>query len=257
MNNKALFVGSTIVLLCIASFLLLQKEKKIEDVNDFYSIKAVYPNESLDKNNTMRDIVMQKINEKKEAWKIGGDLYTQEQKIAKDFPDRPKMQYQYDISYKKYESLLYGTVSYVFTTYEFTGGANGNIAIDTFTFNKEGKVDVESVLNLATDNNDIKLSRILADTAMADTQAGYNKDMLYEGLGLAYLKADGKTLDVAKCHCDGFFFGSNFQHFIIIDEGIGFVFSKYQIAPGVLGTPEVMLPWEVVQDYTLGSFKGK
>jgi hypothetical protein len=259
MNKKIFFIVGAVVLLLISigGYFYTQSEKKISDINDFYSITASYPKESLDTKKVMENFVMYKVKEKQEEWKLGGKAYKEEQKTVKDFPDRPKMQYQYMISYKKYTSSVYKTVSYVFTTYEFTGGANGNTTISTFTFNKDGKVEIDSVLSLATSDNDIKLSRLLADTAMINTQAGFDKTMLYDGLGLSYLKSDGKTLDKAKCHCDGFFFGSNFQNFIITDEGIRFIFSKYQIAPGSFGTPEVELSWKQLQGYILGTFKGK
>lgn len=270
MNKKSIIIICSIILLIPLTYFLVpkkeiqftgtvssQSEKKIKDVTDFYSITATYPHESLDTENVMEDFVKYKVNEMKEVWKIGGEVYREEQKIATNFPDRPKMQYQYDISYGKHESALHGTVSYVFTTYEFTGGANGNTKVNTFTFNKDGRVEIDSVLSLAIDNNDIKLSRVLADTAMNDAEEGFDKTMLYEGLGLAYLKADGKTLDTKKCYCDGFFFGSNFQNFVITDEGIEFLFSKYQIAPGAQGTPKIMLPWKLLQGYLIGSFKGK
>jgi hypothetical protein len=78
--------------------------------------------------------------------------------------------------------------------------------------------------------------------------------MLQEGLGIAYLKADGKTLDKAKCNCDGFFFPSNFQNFVIEDNGIRFIFNKYQIAPGSAGLPEIALDWETLKPYIQSSF---
>ena len=183
-------------------------EKKLADKNDFYDIEAVYPVEVKDKNSVIENFVLGKVEEKKEQWKIGGDAYNEEKKIEKDFPDRPKMQYQYSISYKKYESRKWGTVSYVFTTYEYTGGANGNATVNTFTFDNQGLVMIDTVLDFAINNNDITLTKMLRDKLLMRDNA--SKDMINDGLGLSYLKADGKTFDQKKCNCDGFFFPSNF-----------------------------------------------
>lgn len=228
---------------------IISTDKKIKDINDFYSITAVYPNDGMDKDKKMEQFVAYKVAQMKEEWKVGGKAYAEEMHVAKDFPDRPKMKYEYDISYKKYESKVKGTVSYVFSIYEFTGGANGNITVTTFTFDKNGVVAIDAMLNLAQNDNDIALSRVLAETALTNTESFVDKTMLYEGLGLSYLKADGKTLDKVKCHCDGFFFGSNFQNFIVKDEGITFVFNKYQVAPGSSGLPEVTLSWDTLKSY--------
>jgi len=230
-------------------------ESKIDDSNDFYTISASYPNENLDKNKVMEQFVKYQVGQKKEEWKIGGEIYNEEQKISKEFPDRPKMKYEFNLSYKKYESSKFGTISYVFTTYEYTGGANGNIKVNTFTFNNDGQVLIDNILNFTDNNNDIALTRVLAEKALSNKDDSFVKDMLYTGLGLDYLKADGITLDKNKCNCDGFFFPSNFQNFIIKDEGMTFIFNKYQISAGVAGTPEISLDWKNLSPYFTSEFK--
>jgi hypothetical protein len=230
-------------------------EKKIEDKNDFYDISVTYPVDSRDKESAVEKFVTYKIDEKKSQWKIGGEAYLEEKKIESDFPDRPKMQYQYSITYKKYESKKFNTVSYLFTVYEFTGGANGNITVNTFTFDGKGAVTIDSVLDF-NDGKDIVLSRVLAETLIKSEGENASKDMVNDGLGLSYLKADGKTFDAQKCGCDGFFFGSNFQNFVIEDEGLRFIFNKYQVAPGASGLPEVVLPWNALKTFIVPSFTG-
>jgi hypothetical protein len=231
----------------------IPQEKKIEEKNDFYDISATYPVDSLDKENAVESFVTYKINEKKEEWKIGGKAYLEEKKVEKDFPDKSKAVYQYSMTYKKYVSKKVGTVSYVITTYEFTGGANGNTAINTFTFNKSGLLPVDTVLNFEN-SNDITLSRVLASTLIDKEGENASKEMVLDGLGLSYLKADGKTLDTVKCHCDGFFFPSNFQNFVVEDEGLRFLFNKYQVAPGSEGTPDILLNWGTLKPYTQKEF---
>ncbi|MBM6697113.1 hypothetical protein H6A11_08835, partial [Bifidobacterium pullorum subsp. saeculare] len=71
----------------------------MRDTNEFYDIKADYPVEKMDKKGEMKEFVEYVVKQKQTEWKVGGELYNAEQKIAKDFPDRPKMQYQLNISY--------------------------------------------------------------------------------------------------------------------------------------------------------------
>ena len=231
-------------------------EKKIEDKNDFYDISIVYPVEFFDKNNAVENFVEYKVNEKKEEWKVGGKAYIEEKQIEKDFPDRPKMVYQYQMMYKKYTSQKMGTVSYVMTTYEFTGGANGNTTITTFTFTKDGLLSVDTILDF-NNNKDITLSTVLANAIIKRDGDQAAPDMVKEGLGIAYLKSDGKTLDKEKCHCDGFFFPSNFQNYVVEDDGLRFIFNKYQVAPGSAGTPDILLDWNTLKPYLLPPFKAQ
>ncbi len=230
-------------------------EKSIVEKTDFYTINTAYPIEVLDTSGAMERFVKYQVAQKKEDWKIGGETYKAEQQTNIDFPDRPKMEYQYFISYTKAESKKFGTVSYVFSTYEFTGGANGNTTITTFTFDKTGQLAIDAIINFVDNNNDIALSRVLSDKIYADAGAYSDREMIDSGLGLAYLKPDGVTLDKEKCHCDGFFFPSNFQNFVINDGGITFVFSEYQVAPGSSGAPEFTLDWETLKPYLTTQFK--
>ncbi|MFN5427086.1 MAG: RsiV family protein [Bacteroidota bacterium] len=69
--------------------------------------------------------------------------------------------------------------------------------------------------------------------------------------------SDDKTLKIGtkeKCKCDGFFYGSNLQCFVIRDQGIGFVFGKYVVGPGSSGTPEILLDWNTLAPYLQPGF---
>ncbi len=225
------------------------EEKDFSDKNDFYEITAKYPIDSLDKEKDIETFILYKIKEKQNEWKIGGELYNSEKETEKDFPDRPKMVYSYNISYEKYESKDKGTVSYVFNTYEFTGGAHGINVVNTFTFDKNGKRDIESILDFSNGNG-VKLTKILENNLLNSKNEMIIKDMLEEGLGIKYLKSDG-SIDKEKCNCDGFYIGSNFQNFYITDNGINFVFSQYQIAPGAAGVLETLIDWNTLSPYLL------
>ena len=168
------------------------------------------------------------------------------------------MEYTLVISYTSTSSPRLGTVTYTLEAYEFTGGAHGNTDIYTYTFTDDGKMLAsDSLLKLAENNNDITLSRLMADKLRVSLGEYGDTDMLTNGLGLAYLKVDGKTLDLEKCSCDGFFFGSNFIHFTVTDSGMIFTMGLYQVAPYVVGMPEVFFSWEELTPYLSDDTKQK
>lgn len=264
--KKSLLLFITCVLIGLGSYALLKvvikpdtssvsTHKKqaggniIKDTNDFYEISASYPMDARDKEKVIETFVTGIVKEKQEAWKIGGEAWASEKQVEKDFPDRPKMVYQLMIDYKTYQSKVKGTVSYVFTMYEFTGGAHGMTNLATFTFNDAGKVAIDQLLTLATNNNDIALTKLMKKKLETSLGEGTDARMLNDGLGLSYLKSDGVTFDAKACACDGFFFGSNFQNFIVKDEGITFLMGQYQVAPYAAGMPEVTFTWNELEKY--------
>jgi hypothetical protein len=247
--KKILFV---IALVLIGAYFVYNRPEKpsvifIRDTNEFYDIKADYPVEKMDKKSEMKEFVEYVVKQKQEEWKIGGEIYNAEQKIAKDFPDRPKMQYQLNISYTFSTSNKFTTTSYVFNSYEYTGGAHGGTGLSTFTFNKNGRVMIEDVLNMEG-ANDIEVTKLIAKKLETVLGENSSKETIYQGLGLAYLKPD-YTLDKTKCNCDGFFFGSNLQNFVITDLGIKFIFGQYQVAPYAVGMPEVLLTYDELKSF--------
>jgi hypothetical protein len=223
--------------------------KLIEDSTDFYRITAKYPVDARDKEGAMEEFVKYQVNQRKEDWKIGGEIYNQEKDVENHFPDRPKMVYSMDINYEKYESAKKGSVSYLFTIGEYTGGANGDERVQSFSFNQDGRILIEDILDLASDHNDIVLSRALLDKSSSDPDKYPVPDMVKDGLGLAYLKDDGITFDQEKCNCDGFLFASNFQNFVIKDDGITFFFNKYRITIGASGVADITLNWSELAPY--------
>lgn len=213
----------------------------IRDENDFYTIEAAYPREPLDTAHAMEAFVRAKVAQVQEEWKIGGTLHQAEQQVAADFPDRPAMRYQFVVAYDRYASPKLGTVSYVFQLYQYTGGAHGGTVLQTFIFGPRGAIGLEDVLAIS-DGGDIELSRLLREKLAATLGDYGDARMLDEGLGLAFLREDG-SFDPEACGCDGFFFGSNFQHLIVKDEGLTFVMDEYQVAPYAAGHPEATMSW--------------
>lgn len=223
--------------------------KTVADMNEFYDISAEIPTEPWDKGGVMASYVNSVVDKAKSDWKIGGEAYKTEMQITKDFTDRTPMKYELNVDYEKYASKKLGTVTYVLTAYEFTGGAHGSAEVNAFTFNQYGQVPIDNVLSLADNNNDIELSRAMLAKLPAILGDYADKQMMEDGLGISYLKSDGVTLDKQKCNCDGFFFGSNFQKFVILDSGIKFIMGQYQVAPYVAGMPEVKFSWAELAKY--------
>lgn len=230
----------------------------IQDSTEFYQIEAKYPDEAWDINGVMAEFIHRIVAEKQAEWAIGGEEYLQEKEVEEAYPDRPKMTYSFNVSYQAFSDSRLKTVSYVFTVGQYTGGANGNSYVRTFTFDKNGQVDIEKVLNLAdyvkndagqSVYNDLAISKLIFDQASKDTDVFPQPGMISDGLGLSYLSDDGLTIDHGKCNCDGFLFASNLYNFALTDSGIIFFFDKYDLAPGSSGSTQVELSWEKLSPY--------
>jgi hypothetical protein len=233
------------------------KDIRLDQETDFYSIKAVYPNESLDSAGVMRAFVTSIVDQRKEEWKTGGEIYNEMKELANRFPERADRKYTLYVEYTRVISETQKTITYVFSAYEDTGGAHGNTSLTTFTFDAETPavpITIESLLDLDA-HKDIALTRLLSQKLIRDLADSSSVDMIREGLGLAYLKADGITLDTKKCNCDGFYFPSNMQRFVVNDTGITFIFGQYQVAPYYVGMPEVSLTWKELEPYLQQSAK--
>lgn len=223
------------------------------DSTDFYTIDATYALDPWDKSEEMKAWVTQIVDDRKEAWKTGGQLYNDEKEITVEFPDRAGMRYELVINCTRTESKDLGIVSYLYTLYEFTGGAHGMASVMTFNYTREGKLEAEQLLDMS-EGKDIALSRVLANEAVKDEQLFDTQSMLMEGLGLAYLKDDGVTFDTDACGCDGFRFASNFENFTADDQGILVHFSNYQIGPYSAGLPEIRLTHAQIKPYLQQGF---
>lgn len=200
-----------------------------------YVIKASYPKDAQDKETVIKKWVELKMSDKKLEWK--------------DVKEGTNV---YIISFTTAKSDSSQTVGYVMNEYENTGGASGNQKVTSFSFRNNQLLDIQQILNFSN-NNDIQLTKLLAEQAAKDTLT-FDSDMYNESFGLNFLQADGVTLDKEKCKCDGFFFGSNLQCFVIRDQGIGFVFGKYVVGPGSSQTPEILLDWKTLEPYLQPGF---
>ena len=230
------------------------KDTVFEDTTDFYYIKTVYPNDPKDTLKVIEQYVKGLVAEKQEEWKMGGEAQRAEAALTIELPDRPKVIYALDVRYSSSTHTKLNTVSYVLRISEMTGGANGNVAITTFTFGNDGVVAIDSILDFSN-NKDIALSKLLAVVAVIQNpEAFQDVKQLKEGLGIAYLKSDGVTFDAEACGCDGFFFGSNFQNFSVTETGLTFTFSKFAIAAGAVMTPDISLTWAQLAPFLTKDF---
>ncbi len=109
------------------------------------------------------------------------------------------------------------TVSYIVSLYEFTGGAHGNTAIRTFTYDKDNKLIDEK--RLFGDNDWRPL--------VSDITYTYLKEKLKENTTDQTLKEGTKPE------------GQNLSTWYLKGDDIVFVFGQYQIGAYVLGIQEV------------------
>jgi hypothetical protein len=210
--------------------------RQLVDSSEHQLFKASYPIEVQDKEGIVQKWVELKLSDKKQEWKnVNEGTNT------------------YIIGFTTVKSDSLQTVSYLMNEYENTGGASGNQKVTSFSFWNNQLLDIQQILDFSN-NNDIILTKLLATQASKDTTLTFSASMYNESMGLNFLKADGTTLDKEKCKCDGFFYGSNLQCFVIRDRGIGFVFGKYVVGPGSSGTPEILLDWNTLKPFLKPGF---
>jgi hypothetical protein len=267
MKNKKIFLGIFILILVLLSSIFLFfkinknneldssedsnieafKEEIFNESNDFYTIKANYPIDTWDKSGEIRQVVNIWINNAREDWKIGGEIYNNQKALESKYSDMSKMQYELYIDYATATSQKLDTHSYILSKYEWTGGAHGMTSITTFNFNNNKRILIEDILDL--NKYDISLTKILKRYLVSSIgKENLDENMMNRGLGLAFLD-ENDNFDQAKCGCDGFLFAANFQNFMILDEGIKFIMDTYQVGAGALGNPEAIIPWSELKPF--------
>ena len=118
--------------------------------------------------------------------------------------------------------------SVLLTAYQFTGGANGEEKMASFTWNKltNSLVTLEQLLPLVLEQPDlVSLSEICREELTLALSAGNDSDlqeMIHEG-----------TEPIPE----------NYDLFTISDKGLTIYFEKYQVAPGSQGSQAVLIPY--------------
>lgn len=227
----------------------------LKDENEFYTISVTYPVETSDQGEVLKQFAESLFKEKQELWRLGGEAHQQELKLKEEFPDKSEPHYDFLLTYSTSTSAKLGTATYIFSGYEATGGANGNLTINTFTFGEHGELKIEDIIDFNKESNDIALTKILAKKIAEDESlASYtDTEMIEEGLGLDCLDED-EIFDAEACQADGYFFPSNFMRFVPQDDGLIFIMDKYAVAAGVANTPEVPFTWDELLPFLNSDF---
>ncbi len=180
--------------------------EKVNQENDFYEINAKIINSKSFTSCTVNSFIKDRIIEfQKLANKQMPEL------VEQGFEGK----YLLDISIEDYQTEKY--ISYVLKIGEYTGGANMNQIVNTFTFDKEK----EQRINLS----DLVKKDIFMDELKKELRNS-EKDLF-----------SGMVDDVSFQDVNSFY---------VEDNKVIILFSKYQIAPGAAGIVEVELNKESV-----------
>lgn len=224
--------------------------------SDFYHILVEYPIEQWDYDDHLKNYIDETVAFYRRDWTAGGMHYEDEMLEREMHPEREYPKHELNIRFEKFSSDKLNTHSYLYYTYIYTGGANGVTTVHSFNFNTNGLISQSDIFQL-NKKQEIQLTRLLAQKA-ASMPDVFDKKMVWQGLGLNFLKPDGLNVDSAKIQGTDFRFSDNFKNFIIGDEGIHFYFDKYKLSSGNTGTPSIQLDWQQLSPFinnNLLSFK--
>lgn len=243
-----------IVVLVLVVYACLEKESRKEYQaipiesrtnsfsSDFYHVLVEYPIEQWDYQDNLKRYVDETVAFYRRDWTAGGMHYEDEMLAREQNPEREYPKFELNIRYEKFSSNKLNTHSYLYYTYIYTGGANGMTTVHSLNFNNNGLLGLTDVFQL-NKKQEIQLTRLLAQKA-ASMPDVFDKKIVWQGLGLNFLKPDGLNVDSTKLKGTNFQFSDNFKNFIIGDEGVHFYFDKYKISSGDAGTPSVHLDWQ-------------
>lgn len=262
-NKRAL--GILFIILLIGLFIWLNNSKNknqnvdenivtkteetiIEETKD-YKINIAYP--ILSNNDTIAKYILSTVD----AFKLNAS------NPERFIPDSACHQYELNGQYKKVESKSKGTVSYIYSMYEFTCGAHGNTAVSTFNFKIDGTSIALEDIFIDTNGSDeiiIEMTRkilrpkLLTELAKNSNipENEYPTGMLDDGLGLSCFNENNVFMK-EKCEPEEslFLFAANLSTFYITDDGIVFVYGQYQIAPYSSGVTEILVSWDEIAPY--------
>lgn len=187
-------------------------EEKYEESTESFFAEILYPSFGVDKiDREIKDFLMKDLN----SFKENNDL-TFNNQSAKN---------SYNVTYKISNTKDYQSL--IFTIYEFTGGAHGNIRIKVLNYKNTGeRIYLGSIFKPESDY----LKR-LSDTARAK------------------LKESFKDLDESWIDDGTEPISSNFESFYFTEEDyLKIIFQPYQIGPWVIGTPEIEIKLTELSD---------
>ena len=139
-------------------------------------------------------------------------------------------QYELFIDYKVATSSK--SISYIITTYIFEGGAHGITSVNSFTYDKSGKIiNINDVLKGDYLNRLSDISRAYFPAVLGDY---YNDEMLKAG---TEAKAE------------------NFSTWYLSDKTVNIIFGDYSIGPYVLGIQELSIDKKEISDIIFDYYK--
>jgi len=170
----------------------------------------------------------------KELIQVIKDPYQMPSFIQTQFKDN---NYTYDYS----ESLDYlddRILSLTTTTYNYSGGAHGNTAIEKLSFDLERQkpFTLEEIFS----QHDIPgLMKLAKKQFLTDLNLSPEKS--WEELGYWFKKEDSAKIENKWLLDDGFYLPKNFN---LDNEGITFLYQSYEVTCYACGIPEFKLKWK-------------
>lgn len=112
-------------------------------------------------------------------------------------------------------------ISYIVSTYDFSGGAHGSSAELAFNFNrKSGEIIDED--DIFTEDSAVELSKLLSARLQSDFA-----EETYDSLFIKDIEPNG--------------------NFIVSEAGVTYIYGQYEIGPYYLGIIKLTLPWEELE----------
>lgn len=112
-------------------------------------------------------------------------------------------------------------ISYIVSSYDFSGGAHGSSAELAFNFNrKSGEIIDED--DIFTEDSAVELSKLLSARLQSDFA-----EETYNSLFIKDIEPNG--------------------NFIVSEEGVTYIYGQYEIGPYYLGIIKLTLPWEELE----------
>jgi hypothetical protein len=121
------------------SIYLENKQKTFEEITDWYEVKIKYPEQNL----PAADFIFQEWNNFANEFQLKKYKSREEAKEELGLGDMPEQKYVFNAEYKLVEGgNLFGTstLTYIFTVYNYTGGAHGGTNVLAYTIDETGKI---------------------------------------------------------------------------------------------------------------------
>lgn len=217
------------------SIYLDNKEKTFEENTDWYEVKIKYP----EQNAGAADFIFKQWNDFANEFQLRSIKSRADAQEKLGLGEMPEQKYSFLADYKLVEGgTLFGTstLTYVFTVYNYTGGAHGGTQIATYTTDEYGKVySSEDILPSS------KLEKInkyvfeeiqkLRKTRLTSDDSGLSKSEIEE-----LLKDDSWAKEGTA--------PTRENYSVVWPEGNNIVisFGQYQVASYAEGMYEVKLP---------------